>query len=277
MKFMIIRKADADTEAGVMPSDELLSAMAHYNEELANAGIMVAGEGLQPSVRGARVRFSKGKPAVVDGPFAETRELIAGYTMIRVGSKEEAIDWARRWPPMDGDGEVELELRRVFELEDFEPGEGVEQHRVLGERLERQPSGMCPYLLFDGQCREAMEFYAECLGGNIEMMMTHGDSPMADEVAEDWRDKIIHARLRVGSWMLMASDAPPGYYEQPQGFSVQLAIDDAGRAERAFEQLAEGGTIRMPFAETFWAHRFGMLIDRYGIPWMINCESGGER
>lgn len=271
MKFMIIRKADENTEAGVMPSDELLSAMAHYNEELANAGVMVTGEGLQPSARGARVRFSKGKPAVVDGPFAETRELIAGYTMIRVGSKEEAIDWARRWPPMDGDGEVELELRRVFELEDFEPGEGVEHHRALGERLARQPSLMCPYLLFDGDCREAMEFYADCLGGNIEAMITTGETPMADEASGEANERIAHARLRAGAWTLMASDMPPGCHQQPQGLSVQIALDDVDRAQQVFERLAEGGRVHMPFEETFWAHGFGALSDRYGTPWMINC------
>lgn len=271
MKFMIIRKADADTEAGVMPSDELLSAMARYNEELANAGVMVAGEGLQPSSRGARVRFSKGKPAVTDGPFAETKELVAGYTMIRVGSKQEAIDWARRWPPMDGNGEVELELRQVFELEDFEQSEGLEQHRALGERLARQPSLMCPYLLFDGHCREAVELYADCLGGHIEMMMTTGETPMAAETNERLHDRIAHARLRVGSWMLMASDCPPEYYKRPQGLSVQIALDDVDRARQAFERLAEGGQVQMPFEETFWAHGFGTCTDRYGTPWMINC------
>lgn len=271
MKFMIIRKADADTEAGVMPGNELLSAMAKYNEELANAGVMLAGDGLHPSSRGARVRFSDGKPVVVDGPFAETRELIAGYTMIRAGSLQEAIDHARRWPPMDGDGEVELEIRRVFELEDFESGEGIEQHRALSERLARQPSLMCPYLLFDGNCREAMEFYADCLGATIVAMITTGETPMAEECAGTLRDRIAHARLRAGTWTLMASDCPSEYYKQPQGLSVQIALDDVDRAQQAFERLAEGGAVHMPFEETFWAHGFGACTDRYGTPWMINC------
>ncbi len=119
MRFMIIRKADKNTEASVLPSKELLEAMGQYNEELVKAGVMLAGEGLQPSAKGARVKFSGGKPTVIDGPFAETKELIAGFTMIQVKSREEALEWLKRWPALDGDGEVELELRQVFEASDF--------------------------------------------------------------------------------------------------------------------------------------------------------------
>jgi hypothetical protein len=118
---MIIRKADKETEAGVLPSSELLAAMMKYNEELVKAGVMLQGEGLQASSKGARVKFSKGKPTVMDGPFAETRELIAGFSMIQVKSKEEAIEWVKRWPAIDGHGEVEIEIRQVFEAEDFGP------------------------------------------------------------------------------------------------------------------------------------------------------------
>jgi hypothetical protein len=121
MRFMIIRKADKETEAGVLPSSELLAAMMKYNEELVKAGVMLQGEGLQASSKGARVKFSKGKPTVMDGPFAETRELIAGFSMIQVKSKEEAIEWVKRWPAIDGHGEVEIEIRQVFEAEDFGP------------------------------------------------------------------------------------------------------------------------------------------------------------
>jgi len=119
MRFMIIRKADAGTEAGILPREDLLAAMGAYNEELMRAGVLLAGEGLQPSSRGARVRFSGGRPNVVEGPFAQVGELIAGFTMIDVGSREEAVEWARRWPALDGDGEVELEIRQVFEAADF--------------------------------------------------------------------------------------------------------------------------------------------------------------
>ncbi|MFC5474901.1 YciI family protein [Paraherbaspirillum soli] len=119
MRFMIIRKADNNTEAGVLPDEKLLAAMMKYNEELVKAGVMLAGEGLQPSAKGARIKFSGGKPNVIDGPFAEAKELIAGFTMIEVKSKEEAIEWVKRWPALDGGGEVELELRRVYEASDF--------------------------------------------------------------------------------------------------------------------------------------------------------------
>ncbi len=119
MRFMVIRKADKNTEAGVLPSQELLAAMLKYNEELAKAGVLVQGEGLRASSNGARVKFSGGTPIVTDGPFAETKELIAGFTMIQVTSKQEAIDWVKRWPVEDGD--VELEIRQVFEADDFGP------------------------------------------------------------------------------------------------------------------------------------------------------------
>ncbi len=119
MRFMIIRKADPTTEAAVMPSQELLAAMGAYMQEMEKAGVLLGGEGLHPSSRGTRIRFSGGKPTVKDGPFTETKELIAGYTLIQARSREEAVEWARRWPALDGDGNVELEVRQVFEAEDF--------------------------------------------------------------------------------------------------------------------------------------------------------------
>jgi hypothetical protein len=119
MRFMVIRKADQDTEAGVLPTQELVSAMLQYNEEMVKAGVMLAGDGLQPSSKGAKVKFSGGKPKVIDGPFAETKELIAGYSIIQVKSREEALEWLARWPAIDGNGEVELELRQLYEAEDF--------------------------------------------------------------------------------------------------------------------------------------------------------------
>jgi hypothetical protein len=119
MRFMVIVKATADSEAGKMPSNELLTAMTQYNEELVKAGVMLAGEGLHPSSRGARVRFNRdGSTSVVDGPFAETKELIAGYWLIQVSSLEEAIEWVRRVPHPDRE-ESEIEIRQVFEVDDF--------------------------------------------------------------------------------------------------------------------------------------------------------------
>jgi hypothetical protein len=132
MRFMIMVKATQDSEAGVMPSEKLLADMGKFNEELVKAGIMLAGEGLQPSSKGARVRFSGAKRTVIDGPFAETKELVAGFWMWNVKSKQEAIDWVKRCPnPMPGDSEIEI--RQVFEAEDF----GEEFTPELREREER--------------------------------------------------------------------------------------------------------------------------------------------
>jgi hypothetical protein len=139
MRFMIIVKATRDSEAGALPSGELLTAMGRYNEELAKAGILLAGEGLQPSSKGARVRFSGSKRTVFDGPFAETKELIAGFWMWKVKSKEEAIEWVKRCPnPMPGDSEIEI--RQVFEAEDFGPALTPEL-RDQEERLRAQVTG----------------------------------------------------------------------------------------------------------------------------------------
>jgi len=139
-RFLIIRKSDKDTEAGAMPTEELLAAMGAYNEEMIKAGVMLSGEGLHPSSDGALVRYSRGKRTVIDGPFTESKELIAGYTMIQVESKEEALDWVKRWPALDGDGEVELELRQVFGAEDFDP-ESASQLREEVERMQVQIAG----------------------------------------------------------------------------------------------------------------------------------------
>ena len=130
MRFMVIVKADKDSEAGVMPSEQLLTEMGRYNEELVKAGIMLAGEGLQPSSKGVRVKFSGHQRTLIDGPFAETKELIAGFWLWQVKSKDEAIEWLKRAP---FDGGTEIELRQVFEAEDF----GAELTPELREREER--------------------------------------------------------------------------------------------------------------------------------------------
>ena len=131
---------------------------------------------------------------------------------------------------------------------------------------------MNPYLFFNGQCEAAFKFYEQCLGGKIETMIRHEGSPAANHVPADWRDKILHARMIVGGVLLMASDAPSDRSQKPQGFSVNLGVKDPAEAERIFHSLAENGTVTMPIGETFWAVRFGMLVDRFGIPWMVNCE-----
>jgi hypothetical protein len=119
MRFMMIRRSDRISESGTLPSKETFAAMDQYADAMAKAGIMVAGEGLKPSADGARISFSKGKPTVFDGPFAETKELIAGYFIIDVESKEEAIEWAKRWPAISIDADVQLEVRPFYEASDF--------------------------------------------------------------------------------------------------------------------------------------------------------------
>jgi PhnB protein len=134
-----------------------------------------------------------------------------------------------------------------------------------------------PYLFFDGQCKEAFEFYANLLGGKIDAMLTHEGTPAADHVPAEWRNKIIHARLVLGNQIVMASDAPPEHQQKPQGFSVNISVDNPDEAERIFNALKEDGKVTMPFGETFWAVRFGMLVDRFGIPWMVNCEKAAQK
>ena len=131
MRFMMIVKATKDSEAGVMPSNELISAMTKYNEQLVNAGAMIDGAGLQASSKGARIRFDGSQRTVIDGPFAETKELISGYWIIKVKSREEAIEWAKRSPFQEG----ELELRQFFEMEDFAPSEAIEEAKALGKKM----------------------------------------------------------------------------------------------------------------------------------------------
>ncbi len=139
MRFMILLKADKDTEAGVMPGEDLLAAMGNFNDELIKAGVMQAGEGLQPSSKGARVLFSKdGGVRVVDGPFAETKELLAGFWIWRVNSKQEAIDWVKRVPMPMLSGEAEIEIRQIFEMEDF----GDTMTPELREQEERQRAAL---------------------------------------------------------------------------------------------------------------------------------------
>jgi PhnB protein len=131
-----------------------------------------------------------------------------------------------------------------------------------------------PYLNFNGNCEEAFRFYERCLGGKITAMFPHQGTPAAEHVPPEWQSKIMHASLSVGDDVLMGSDAPPKHYETPRGFSVSLNVSKITDAERIFASLSEGGEVRMPIQQTFWAVRFGMLVDRYGIPWMINCEKG---
>jgi len=136
MRFMMIVKASKDSEAGLLPTEEQLAEMAKYNEQLVKAGLLLAGEGLQASSKGARVPFAGTRRTVIDGPFTETKELIAGFWLIQAKSKDEAIEWAKRVPFQEG----EVEVRQVFELEDFGPGPAVEHHAQLREQIAKPPA-----------------------------------------------------------------------------------------------------------------------------------------
>ena len=129
-----------------------------------------------------------------------------------------------------------------------------------------------PYLTFDGQCEAAFKLYEQCFGGKITLMMTYEETPMDLQTPPDWRKKIGHATFTHADFLLSGCDAQPGQYQKPQGFSLQLNLSDPVEAERIFNALAENGTVQMPLAETFWAFRFGVLADQFGIPWLINCE-----
>ena len=135
MRFMVLVKANKDSEAGVLPDEQILAAMGKYNEELVEAGVMLAGDGLQPSSKGARVRFDGNKRNVINGPFSETKELVAGYWIWQCRSKEEAVEWLKRAPFQSGE---EVEIRQVYELSDFGESDALEQHRKLQDQMARK-------------------------------------------------------------------------------------------------------------------------------------------
>ncbi|MFO7529699.1 MAG: VOC family protein [Marinobacter sp.] len=195
MKYMLMRKADADTEKGVMPSEDLLQSMADYNERMTRAGVFAEGQ-------------------------------------------------------------------------DFEPSQSLEQHRSLG----CLPREMNVHVAFAGTCKEAMEFYSEVTTGKLESMITYGETPAAEDVPPEMHDRIVHSSLNLRGRRLMGADMAGNCYQPPQGAQIHLEYDDPEQAGRVFKALSDGGSIIMPFAETFWAHRFGMTTDRFGIQWMISSQ-----
>ncbi|KXJ43069.1 Uncharacterized conserved protein [Marinobacter salarius] len=266
MKYMLMRKADADTENGVMPTDDLLQAMADYNERMTQAGVFTGGDGLWPTREGCRIQFRNGEPTVINGPFEQTSELLAGYSVLEVDSFEDAIAWAKQWPKEDAGGNVTLELRRYFTLEDFAPSPALEKHRSQ----EKLPREMNVHVAFGGNCREAMEFYAEVTAGTLEAVITYGETPAAEDVPKEMHDRVVHSSLNIRGRRLMGADMAGDCYQAPQGTQIHLEYDDTEQAERVFRALSEGGAEIMPFEQTFWAHRFGMTKDRFGVQWMIS-------
>jgi PhnB protein len=126
-------------------------------------------------------------------------------------------------------------------------------------------------LVFNGDCDEAFDVYRECLGGTVAFRLTWGASPMAQQAPVEWHGKILHATMHIGATVLHGGDAAPGSYEMPRGFQLQLNLEDESAAERVFSRLAEGGQVTVPMQQTFWALRFGAVVDRFGIPWAVNC------
>lgn len=131
---------------------------------------------------------------------------------------------------------------------------------------------MNPYLSFKGDCEAAFKFYEQCLGGQLGPLFRYAGSPLAGQVPAEWSDKIMHGSMTIGGQVLMGADIAPEQYEEPKGFSLSLQMSSTAEAERIFHALAEGGRVVMPLEQTFWAARFGMLVDRFGIPWLINCD-----
>ena len=129
-----------------------------------------------------------------------------------------------------------------------------------------------PYLSFNGQCEAAFRFYEQCLGGELGPIFRYAGSPMADRVPAEWSDKVMHGSVTLGGQVLMGADISADQYEEPKGFSLSLQIKSTADAERIFHALAKDGRVVMPLEQTFWAARFGMVVDRFGIPWLINCE-----
>ena len=132
---------------------------------------------------------------------------------------------------------------------------------------------MNPYLSFKGDCEAAFKFYEQHLGGQLGSIFRYGGSPMADQVPADWSDKVMHGSVTIGNQVLMGGDVAPDRYEEPKGFSLSLQIQSAAEAERIFHALTNDGRVLMPLEKTFWAERFGMVVDRFGVPWLINCET----
>jgi PhnB protein len=128
-----------------------------------------------------------------------------------------------------------------------------------------------PYLFYNGNCEEAFKYYEKAIGAKIEVLMVHEGSPAAEHTPPEWMKKILHGKITIDGEVIMGSDAPPGSFHQPQGFSVTLTVDELADAERKFKALAEGGAVNMPFAPTFFSKSFGMCVDRFGIPWMVIC------
>jgi PhnB protein len=273
MRVIVFVKATASSEAGIMPSEHLLTEMGTYNVQLVKAGIMKDGAGLKPSAKGVRVRFAGAERTVINGPFAETKELVAGYWLWEVASMEQAIEWIKQCPnPMP---EVsEIEIRPFYEAEDFgtelTPDVRTQEAQILVE-ASMQVATVQPYLFFNGRCEEALEFYRTALHAKVAMVLRWNESPEpapAGMLKPGFEKKVMHCEFAVGGMILMASDGC-GEPTRFDGFRLALTVPTEAIADHAFNALAQGGTVDMPLVKTFWSPRYGMVTDKFGIGWMV--------
>ncbi len=263
MRFMVLVKASPESEAGVLPTDEMLTAMGKYNEELVKAGVMLAGDGLQPTSKGARIRFEGKKRTVIDGPFAETKELLAGYWIWQVRSREEAIEWLKRAP---FDGGTEIELRQIFELSDFEQGEGLEIHKALRDKLAppapaKKIQKIVPHLWYAKEAEEAARFYASIFPDSRVDRVTalQAETPSGPPGSV----KVVEFTL-FGQEFNAISAGPMDPFNHAISFVVNCV--DQAEVDRYWNALLEGGS----------AEQCGWLKDRYGVSWQIVPTILGE-
>lgn len=275
MRFMILIKADKNSEAGEMPDTQLLEAMGRFNEELVEAGVMQAGEGLQPSSKGARVRFKGRERSVVNGPFSGDNGLIAGFWIWKLNSLDEAIAWVKRCPNPMGESS-EIEIRQVFEAEDF-GAEFTPELRAQEDRLRAQidakqagavdpvppATGSTPYLVVKG-AKEAVAWYQKVFGAQVVMQMDAPDN------------KLMHAELKVGSAQFMLTEERPEHQALSpltlggSSSSALLYVSDTDAVVK--QAVASGARITMPVADQFWGDRSGHLIDPFGHQWFISTH-----
>jgi uncharacterized glyoxalase superfamily protein PhnB len=276
MKVMVMVKASPGSEAGKMPSEDLLNAMGQYNEALVQAGIMESGDGLKPSSEGFRVRFSGDKRIVTTGPFTETNELIAGYWIWNVNSMEEAIEWVKKCPnPMD-DEESDIEIRTFYTMEDFaeadEEGKAAAHEDALRQTIAMQKVEVNNYLFFSGRCDEALAFYKEHLSADVKFLIRFSESPdpMPEGVLQPgFENKVMHAEFSLGNVTIMASDGCNDV-EKFSGFRIALNVPTEGETQRIFNALASnGGKVDMPLVKTFWSPLYGQVTDQFGVGWMV--------
>lgn len=275
MKVMVMVKASPGSEAGKMPTAELLNAMGQFNEELVKAGIMESGDGLKPSSQGYRVRFSGDKRVVTTGPFTETNELIAGYWIWNVNSIEEALEWVKKCPNPMEDEDSEIEIRTFYTMEDFadaDPdGTAREQEDALRHTIAMRTATVNNYLFFSGRCEEAINFYRQHLGAQVNFILRFNESPASvpeGMLQEGFENKIMHAAFTLGDVKILASDGcnDASHFS---GFRLTLTVQTAADAHRVFDALATGGSVDMPLAKTFWSPLYGQVTDRFGVGWMV--------